>query len=118
MFWDYSDIPFNLGGRINLLYCFFWGIAAWVWMKRLYPLISRWIEKIPKKAGKILTWIFLVFMVWDIGISALALARYGERAQGIPPAHELAVWLDREFPDERMDEIYPSAKTMEKVGQE
>lgn len=118
VFWDYSDIPFNLGGRINLLYCFFWGIAAWVWMKRLYPLISRWIEKIPKKAGKILTWIFLVFMVWDIGISALALARYGERAQGIPPAHELAVWLDREFPDERMDEIYPSAKTMEKVGQE
>ena len=24
-FWDYSDIPFNLGGRINLLYCFFGG---------------------------------------------------------------------------------------------
>ena len=22
VFWDYSDIPFNLGGRINLLYCF------------------------------------------------------------------------------------------------
>ena len=28
VFWDYSKIPFNLGGRINLLYCFFWGIAA------------------------------------------------------------------------------------------
>ena len=28
VFWDYSDIPFNLGGRINLLYCFFWGFAA------------------------------------------------------------------------------------------
>ena len=23
VFWDYSQIPFNLGGRINLLYCFF-----------------------------------------------------------------------------------------------
>lgn len=33
VFWDYSDIPFNLGGRINLLYCFFWGIAAVVWLK-------------------------------------------------------------------------------------
>ena len=22
VFWDYSEIPFNLGGRINLLYCF------------------------------------------------------------------------------------------------
>ena len=31
VFWDYSKIPFNLGGRINLLYCFFWGFAAVVW---------------------------------------------------------------------------------------
>ena len=36
VFWDYSKIPFNLGGRINLLYCFFWGIAAVVWFKELY----------------------------------------------------------------------------------
>ena len=28
VFWDYSKFRFNLGGRINLLYCFFWGIAA------------------------------------------------------------------------------------------
>ena len=32
VFWDYSHIPFNLGGRINLLYCFFWGIAAVIWL--------------------------------------------------------------------------------------
>ena len=37
VFWDYSKIPFNLGGRINLLYCFFWGIAAVIWIKNLYP---------------------------------------------------------------------------------
>ena len=37
VFWDYSEIPFNLGGRVNLLYCFFWGIAAVVWIKGLYP---------------------------------------------------------------------------------
>ncbi|WP_324250056.1 putative ABC transporter permease [Ligilactobacillus ruminis] len=28
IFWDYRGLPFNLGGRINLLYCFFWGIAT------------------------------------------------------------------------------------------
>ena len=62
VFWDYSKIPFNLGGRINLLYCFFWGIAAVVWMKMLYPFFSGLIEKVPKKAGHILTWVMLVFM--------------------------------------------------------
>ena len=49
VFWDYSKIPFNLGGRINLLYCFFWGIAAVLWIKLLYPHFSRWIEKIPDR---------------------------------------------------------------------
>ena len=52
IFWDYSGIPFNLGGRINLLYCFFWGIAAVVWMKFLYPRLSALIERIPVKTGK------------------------------------------------------------------
>ena len=28
VFWDYSKFKFNLGGRINLLYCFFWGMAV------------------------------------------------------------------------------------------
>lgn len=113
VFWDYSEIPFNLGGRINLLYCFFWGIAAWVWMKRLYPFISKWIEKIPKKAGKVLTIGILLFMICNVSISAAALARYGERAQGIPPGGELELWIDQEFPDERMDQIYPNAKMTE-----
>ena len=46
VFWDYSKIPFNLGGRINLLYCFFWGFAAIIWMKVIYPFLAKWIEKI------------------------------------------------------------------------
>lgn len=110
VFWDYSKIPFNLGGRINLLFCFFWGIAAWVWMKRLYPLTSRYIEKIPKRFGKILTYLILVFMAWDVTVSAAALARYGERARNIPPENNVEVWIDQEFPDERMEQIYPNAK--------
>ena len=36
VFWDYSGFKFNLGGRINLLYCFFWGIAAVIWICLLY----------------------------------------------------------------------------------
>lgn len=41
VFWDYSHMLFNLGGRINLLYCFFWGIAAVVWMKGLVSCFFR-----------------------------------------------------------------------------
>lgn len=29
VFWDYSKFKFNLGGRINLLYCFFGALRRW-----------------------------------------------------------------------------------------
>lgn len=112
VFWDYSDIPFNLGGRINLLYCFFWGIAAVVWLKKFYPVISRWIEKIPMKFGKIITWILIVFMVANMLVSTLALARYDERAHQKPAANAIEQTIDAHFPDVRMEKIYPNAKAI------
>lgn len=111
VFWDYSEIPFNLGGRINLLYCFFWGIAAVVWIKGLYPHFSRWIEKIPKLAGYIASWILILFMAADITVSAAALIRYDQRAGG--PAAESG-WeriIDTNFDDARMRRIYPNAQS-------
>ena len=110
VFWDYSKIPFNLGGRINLLYCFFWGIAAVVWLKILYPLFSEWIEKIPVKPGKIITWIAIVFMVFNMAVSSLALARYSDRQQNPKADNAVEEFLDDHFDDSRMDRIYPNAK--------
>ena len=110
VFWDYSKIPFNLGGRINLLYCFFWGIAAVIWLKILYPFISGWIEKIPMCIGKILTWVLLIFMIVNMAVSALALARMDARASGIPAENVLEEWLDSSYNDDVMNRIYPNAK--------
>ena len=110
VFWDYSKIPFNLGGRINLLYCFFWGIAAVIWLKILYPFISGWIEKIPMRIGKILTWVLLIFMIMNMAVSALALARMDARASGIPAENVLEEWLDSSYNDDVMSRIYPNAK--------
>ena len=127
VFWDYSGFTFNLGGRINLLYCFFWGIAAVVWMKWIYPFLSKWIEKLPMKTGKILCNCMLVFMLVNCLISALALARYTERNTA-PAATEAEVdadrsevalaiqnFLDTHYPDERMERIYPNAKIVENM---
>ena len=111
VFWDYSHIPFNLAGRINLLYCFFWGIAAAVWMKVLYPRLSRLIERIPMKAGNVLTWVIVVFMVFNMAISALALGRYQQR-QSAPdaPTNGFTEFLDHYYPDERIHQVYPNMK--------
>lgn len=109
VFWDYSEIPFNLGGRINLLYCFFWGIAAVVWFKMLYPRFSALIERIPKRIGKCVTWILIVFMIVNIIISCAALGRCGSRKQGEAARNNFEEWIDNEFDDARMEQIYPNA---------
>ena len=109
VFWDYSKIPFNLGGRINLLYCFFWGIAAVIWIKNLYPLFSGWIEKIPVLWGYILTWTLAVFMAVNIAVSSMALIRYDLRAEGKPPKNSVESIIDARFDDARMEKIYPNA---------
>ena len=114
VFWDYSHIPFNLGGRVNLLYCFFWGIAAVVWLKGIYPVLSKWIERLPIRVGKVATWLMLVFMVANMTVSGLALARYTERNTSDAPSQSaLGELLDTRFPDERMERIYPKAVLVE-----
>ncbi len=110
VFWDYSHIRFNLGGRINLLYCFFWGIAAVVWIKFLYPGISAWIEKVPMKVGRVITWVMVVFMCCNIVVSCMALVRSTQRAEGIPATSSWQQTMDERFDDERMEKIYPNAK--------
>lgn len=113
VFWDYSRIPFNLGGRINLLYCFFWGIAAVAWLKLAYPLLSDYIEKIPMKIGKIISWVLIAFMLVNMCVSAMALTRYSAREQGQPARAGWEKAMDKHFDDERMERIYPNAKTAE-----
>ena len=114
VFWDYSHIPFNLGGRINLLYCFFWGIAAVVWLKSLYPRLSRLIESLPVTAGAWLMNLLIVFMAVNLLISGMALGRYAARHTGSPQAQtRMERILDERFPDERIERIYPNAKLVD-----
>ena len=110
VFWDYSDIPFNIGGRVNLLYCFFWGVAVVVWFHYVYPPISRWIEKIPKKAGTAASWCLILFMCCNVVMSCMALVRYEKRSVDPTPHNAVEAWLDEHYGDGKMEKIYPNAK--------
>lgn len=94
-FWDYSDIAFNIDGRINLLFCFFWGLIV----QNIYPFLSRNIEKIPVRYGKQLTFVLLAFMIFDMSISAMALIRSYQRQQNIEAQSFVGEFLDEQYPD-------------------
>ena len=115
VFWDYSGFKFNLGGRINLLYCFFWGIAAVTWIRYGYPLVAKGMNKLKTHIRPWMTAALAVFMAVNMGVSTLALARYDARTSGVEAATPLAVFLDAHFDNARMERIYPNAKKVEKA---
>ena len=105
----------SLGGRINLLYCFFWGIAAVMWMRYGYPLVLKLMKKVRSHIRPWMTAALAVFMAVNMLTSALALARYDARTSGDAPNGQLEVFLDEHFDNARMEHIYPNAKKVTKA---
>lgn len=104
--WDYSQVPFNINGRICLLYSVFWGVLGVLWIKDLYPRMSKWILKLPNKAGKIITWVLVVFMIYNCAVSGVAVLRWSQRVNGKEASNGFEEFIDERFPDERMERIY------------
>ena len=71
--WDYSNMPFNINGRITLTFSIFWGLLALVLMRFINPYIERGINKLPKKWFDILTISLTIFLILDLLITALGL---------------------------------------------
>ena len=71
--WDYSNMPFNINGRITLTFSIFWGLLALVLMRFLNPYLERGINKLPKKWFDILTISLTIFLILDLLITALGL---------------------------------------------
>lgn len=75
--WDYSNEPFNLNGRICLFYSIAWGIIAIYLVGHLNPRIDGFIDKIKKKFPKylmpIISDICTFLLLADCIISGIAL---------------------------------------------
>lgn len=111
--WDYSHMPFNLNGRICLLYSVFWGFLGIFWIKTIYPIMSEWILKIPNRVGKIATWMLAVFFVFNSFMTVASVTRWTQRMDGVEPSSAFAEFLDERFPDERMERVFANMKFME-----
>lgn len=108
VFWDYSWMPFNIGGRTNLLYMGFWGILSVVWIKFIYPKMSHCIEKLPALQGKVITWVLIAFMICNALLSAMALVRYTERKDGVAASNAVEEFLDVTYEDKHIEKIWPN----------
>jgi len=105
--WHYTEnyLPI-LGNRTSLIYCLFWGILGLLWVKFIYPFLTKTIEKLPNKVGKIITYILVVFVSFDIIFSSGAVLRQRERRNGIPADSAIDRFYDSHFDDETLSFFY------------
>lgn len=104
--WDYSKMPFNINGRICLLYAVFWGFLGLYLMISLNPKIDRLINFIKSKISINLLQIFVVlctiFMFVDCVSTAFALSFFTIRTikeKNIPVSNQ-------EYVDKAYENIY------------
>ena len=108
VFWDYSHMPLNIGGRTNVLFCFFWGVLAVFWIKIIYPRMSQLIEAVPALAGKVMTWVVVFLMVCNGLLTSAAMLRYSTRAVQPQPANAFEEFIDRQYGDAYMERRWPN----------
>lgn len=109
--WDYSDKPFNIGGRICVYYSIFWGFLAVYFMSYVHPKVDKLIEKIKSKISinkiKIITSTVTIFLVIDCVLTAFALEMFLIRK-----VHDYDLDVaNKEYVLEKYDKVYENKKT-------
>lgn len=107
--WDYHRMPLNANGRICFLYGCFWGALGLFWAKLIYPALKKLIRAIPKKVGKVLFWIFFIFLLYDTIISVCASTAFNARRAGNPVDTPIERLMEWQFPDKFMIWTYPNS---------
>lgn len=112
--WDYSDIPFNIGGYICLKYSIYWGVVCVALMRFIHPAVYELVKKIPVALGIALLVFLCVVFITDIIITVVTINSLSKR---IKLMDEIAEKIHA-VSDEVGEHIYDGVSTVVKKGEE
>ena len=76
--WDYSKLPFNIGGDVCLLFSLIWGVACVFIVYFVHPLIHQVLSLIPHTAGIALIAILGIALLSDIIVTTSAIVKFNQ----------------------------------------
>lgn len=110
IWWDYSDMPLNINGRVCVYFSIFWGLLGIYLVSYVNPKIDKLINfikrKISDKALKIIEMITAVFLIVDCLLTAYALKAFYIRMVKL---HNINIG-NVEMIDKEYDKIYGNKK--------
>lgn len=108
--WDYSFTSLNINGRIALLYSLGLGFLGIISCKFFMPYIQKFIFNYPKIQFKVTSYILIIFMIFNISITSIALYRKKQRYFNVPPQNILSKIVDKYYPDSKINSIFENQK--------
>ena len=76
--WDYSDTPLNINGRVCIFYSFFFGIAGLVIAYVLIPYIEKMLINVSPIQYEMLALVFMFLFASDIAITVNSIINFEE----------------------------------------
>ena len=102
--WDYSNMPFNINGRICIWFSFFWGILAIYLITHIQPKVDKLLDKC---SPKILT---------TVTVTLIVLEGYIYKYTQLYENPKVKYIVDTFFNDEVMIKAFPNIKVTDKDG--
>lgn len=100
--WDYSNMPLNIGGYVCLMFSLIWGVACVLIVKGIHPLIFRGMQILPTWLGIVLIVLLGGALVADLYVTASGIIKLNRRMESMEKiAKEL-----REISEQLGEEIY------------
>lgn len=106
--WDYSEHFLNIGGRVSLQMALIWGILGVLFMRFLFPLLKRALEKLNRKVSVLLCWIVTVFMVINLVATSAVVTRWQSRLDDASPSNSIERAIDYIYGNEKMERLFPN----------
>lgn len=132
--WDYSNMPFNINGRVCIWFSLFWGLLAIYLMTHINPKVDKFLNKIPQKILKNTTIVLIIFLLFDFLITCFALKmfyvrlvndyaldikgvdRYLEKYTELYENPVIKDFVDTHFSNEKMLKTFPNIKVTQNDG--
>lgn len=104
--WDYSRHFMNLEGRVSFKMTVAWGVLGIAFSHWLVPLINKMFDKMQGKVWKIACICMSAFMAVNLTITAMCLARWRDRHEGIAPQNYVERMIDEKYDDSKMEKRF------------
>ena len=115
VFWDYSDLPLNIQGRVCLQYSIYWGLLSLLLLYVIDDWVLAFVELIPRGAGEVALGVICVLTALSVVLTLAAFVRIRQKLAALQdggsrdaiPASGWGRLVDRLAPDTVIINTFP-----------